>query len=104
MKSVFGENSRESSTVVMSGVADLVTSCAVIFILLLVAYVTRVQDRDPNPTWSRAIPTAMTPNLDCPHPPLEAKRPCVRAITVSDAAINFEFGKSTLLPTAEAFL
>ena len=104
MKPVFGQNSRESSAVVMSGVADLMTSLAVIFILLLVAYVTRVQDGNANPAKSRAIPVDMTPKPDSPHPPLEAKRPSVHTITVPDAAINFEFGKSALLPTAETFL
>ncbi|MGC4097483.1 MAG: OmpA family protein [Nitrospira sp.] len=104
MKPAVGQNSRESSAVVMSGVADLMTSLAVIFILLLVAYVTRVQDGHANPAKSRAIPADLMPILDPPHPPLEAKRPRVHTITVPDAAINFEFGKSALLPTAEIFL
>jgi outer membrane protein OmpA-like peptidoglycan-associated protein len=80
------------------------TSLAVIFILLLVAYVTRVEDGNANPPESRATPTDMTPKHDRPQPSLEAKRPSVHAITVPEAAINFEFGKSALLPTAETFL
>jgi outer membrane protein OmpA-like peptidoglycan-associated protein len=104
MKSTFTQDSRDSSAVVTSGVADLMTSLAVIFILLLVAYVTRVPDGNANPPGGRATPTDMTPRLDSRHPPLEAKRPSVHTITVPDAAINFEFGKSTLLPTAETFL
>jgi outer membrane protein OmpA-like peptidoglycan-associated protein len=104
MKSTFTQDSRDSSAVVTSGVADLMTSLAVIFILLLVAYVTRVPDGNANPPGGRATPPDMTPRLDSPHPPLEAKRPSVHTITVPDAAINFEFGKSTLLPTAETFL
>ena len=39
MKSIFAQDSRDGSAVVTSGVADLMTSLAVIFILLLVAYV-----------------------------------------------------------------
>ncbi len=104
MKSIFTQDSRDGSAVVMSGVADLMTSLAVIFILLLVAYVTRVQNGNANPVRSHATPTDMTPGFDPRHPPLEAKRPSIHTITVPDAAINFEFGKSTLLPAAETFL
>jgi len=104
MKSIFAQDSRDSSAVVTSGVADLMTSLAVIFILLLVAYVTRVQNGHADPVGSHATPTDMTPRLDPRPPPLEAKRPSVQTITVPDAAINFEFGKSALLPPAETFL
>ena len=104
MKSIFAQDSRDSSSVVTSGVADLMTSLAVIFILLLVAYVTRVKDGNVDPTKSRATPTDMMSRLDQRPPPLEVKSPSVHTITVPDAAINFEFGKSALLPTAETFL
>jgi outer membrane protein OmpA-like peptidoglycan-associated protein len=80
------------------------TSLAVIFILLLVAYVTRVEDGNANPAGSRATPTDMTLKPDRRQPSLEAARPSVHAITVPEAAINFEFGKSALLPPAETFL
>jgi outer membrane protein OmpA-like peptidoglycan-associated protein len=80
------------------------TSLAVIFILLLVAYMARVEDGNANPARSPAVPTDMTPRLDLHHPQRESKRPSVQTITVPDAAINFEFGKSTLLPSAEFFL
>lgn len=104
MKSIFTQDSRDSSAVVTSGVADLMTSLAVIFILLLVAYVTRAQNGNANPVGSHATPTDMTPSVDPRHPSPEEKRPSVHTVTVPDAAINFEFGKSTLLPTAETFL
>ncbi len=104
MKSIFAQDSRDGSAVVTGGVADLMTSLAVIFILLFVAYMTRVQDGNVDPAGSRAIPTDMTPRLDPRHPPLEAERPSVHTITVPDTAINFEFGKSVLLPTAETFI
>lgn len=104
MKSIFARDSRDGSAVVTSGVADLMTSLAVIFILLLVAYVTRVQDKHADPAGDRVAPTDMAPSFDPRHPPLEAKSPSVHTITVPDAAINFEFGKSSLLPTAETFI
>ncbi|MDC8449360.1 MAG: OmpA family protein [Nitrospira sp.] len=101
MKSIFAQDSRDGSAVVTSGVADLMTSLAVIFILLLVAYVTRVQDKHADSARDRVIPTDMAPSF---APLLEAKRPSVHTITVPDAAITFEFGKSRLLPAAETFL
>ena len=104
MKSRFAQDSRDGSAVVTSGVADLMTSLAVIFILLLVAYMTRVEDGNANPVKSRVTPTDIAPKLDPVHLPLEAKRPSVHTISVPDTAINFEFGKSTLLPMAETFL
>ena len=104
MKSILGQDSRDNSAVVISGVADLMTSLAVIFILLLLAYMTRVEDGNANPARSRATLTDVTSRLDPLHPPLEAKRPSIHTITVPDTAITFEFGKSTLLPTAETFL
>lgn len=104
MKSIIAQDSPDSSTAVTSGVADLMTSLAVIFILLLVAYVARVEDGNAKQARSPVVTMAMTPRLDLHHPPREAKRPSVHTITVPDAAINFDFGKSTLLPTAESFL
>ena len=104
MKSSFTQDSRDNSAVVTSGVADLMTSLAVIFILLLVAYMTRVEDGNANSAKSRGTPTDSTPRIDPPHPALETKMPSTHMITVPDTAINFEFGKSTLLPTAEIFL
>jgi outer membrane protein OmpA-like peptidoglycan-associated protein len=103
-KSLFAQDSRDGSAVVTSGVADLMTSLAVIFILLLVAYMTRVEDGNASPAKSRAIPTDITQRRDPIQPPLEARRPSVQTIMVPDTAINFEFGKSALLPTGETFL
>jgi outer membrane protein OmpA-like peptidoglycan-associated protein len=105
MKSILGQDSRDNSAVVTSGVADLMTSLAVIFILLLVAYMTRVEDGNANPTRGHATSMdSSTPSRDPISPPLEENKPSVHTITVPDAAINFEFGKSTLLPMAETFL
>jgi outer membrane protein OmpA-like peptidoglycan-associated protein len=104
MKSMFAQDSRDGSAVVTSGVADLMTSLAVIFILLLVAYMTRVEGGNTDPAKSRGTPADITPRRDPIHTPLEATRPNVHTITVPDTAINFEFGKSTLLPAADTFL
>lgn len=104
MKSSFTQDSRDNSAVVTSGVADLMTSLAVIFILLLVASMTRVENGNANSAKSRGTSMDSTPRIDPPHPVLETKMPSTHTITVPDTAINFEFGKSTLLPTAEIFL
>ena len=104
MKSRFAQDSRDGSAVVTSGVADLMTSLAVIFILLLVAYMTRVEDGNANQARNHATPTDSTPRRDPISLPLSDNKSSVHTITVPDTAINFEFGKSTLLPMAETFL
>ncbi|THJ16813.1 MAG: hypothetical protein CAF42_012800 [Nitrospira sp. CG24B] len=104
MKSSFTQYSRDNSAVVTSGVADLMTSLAVIFILLLVASMTRIENGNANSAKSRGTSADSTPRIDPPHPALETKMPSTHTITVPDTAIHFEFGKSTLLPTAEIFL
>jgi len=104
MKSIFVHDTRDSSAMVTSGVADLMTSLAVVFILLLVAYVTRVEERNTGPVRSSTASTDMTASLNQRDPPSEVKSPNIHMITVPDTAINFEFGKSMLLPTAETFL
>lgn len=53
MKLNFSRDSRDDSAVVTSGVADLMTSLAVIFVLLLVAYVTRVKEGKADPVDDR---------------------------------------------------
>lgn len=104
MRSTLAQDTRDSSAMVTNGVADLMTSLAVVFILLLMAYVTRVEDRNTGPVRNGTAPTDMTAGLDPRYPQSEAKGPNIHLITVPDTAINFEFGKSTLLPTAETFL
>jgi outer membrane protein OmpA-like peptidoglycan-associated protein len=80
------------------------TSLAVIFILLFAAYVTRVEEGKASPSQSSATLMEQKPRLEPLLPKPEAKGPSVLTVTVPDAALNFEFGKSTLLPSAEAFL
>jgi outer membrane protein OmpA-like peptidoglycan-associated protein len=104
MKANFSRHSRVDSSVVTSGVADLMTSLAVIFVLLLVAYITRVTEGKAGPVVEGTTLTNLMPKLAFPSPNLETEWPGVHTIAVPDTAINFEFGKSTLPPTAETFL
>jgi outer membrane protein OmpA-like peptidoglycan-associated protein len=106
MKSVFAPESSEGSTLA-SGIADLMTSLAVIFILLLTAYVTRVEDGNAKPPGPQStVTTELEHQLQPHHLAVETKSsdPHVLSIVVPDAILNFEFGKSTLLPPAETFL
>jgi outer membrane protein OmpA-like peptidoglycan-associated protein len=104
MKSTFGPESHENPSVLSSGVADLMTSLAVIFILLLAAYVTRVENGNANSAPNIIALAALKPKLDPQQVKPEAKGPSVLTVTVPDTAVNFEFGKSTLLSPAEIFL
>jgi outer membrane protein OmpA-like peptidoglycan-associated protein len=83
------------------------TSLAVIFILLLAAYITRVEDGNAKPTNSTNPATAEHEAPPQPHH-LTVERssvePDVMRVVIPEAILNFELGKSTLLPPAEAFL
>lgn len=107
MKPVFGQEPSEGSSALASGIADLMTSLAVIFILLLAAYVTRVEDGNTKPPSPKStVTTELEHQLQPHHLTVETKSfdPHVLSIVVPDAILNFEFGKSTLLPPAEEFL
>ncbi len=104
MKPSFGPDSYERSSFLTNGVADLMTSLAVIFILLFAAYVTRVEDGNVKPDLNRTAPLESKPRIDPLHPRLEAQSPSILTATIPDRVLNFEFGKSTLLPSAETFL
>lgn len=113
--------SPEHSSVLTIGVTDLMTSLAVIFILLFSAYVTKVSETD-------AQTKASIPDLT-PEPRAEKRTtedirgalrdhfqrfdlsldadstdPNVVRIVVPDALLNFEFGKGTLSIVADQFL
>lgn len=103
-KPSFARESREHSSALSNGVADLMTSLAVIFILLFAAYVTRVDEGKASPSPSNTDPIEYKQQFDPLLPKSEARGPSVLTVTVPDAALNFEFGKSTLLKPAEAFL
>ncbi len=90
-----------------SGITDLMTSLAVIFILLLAAYVSRTEDSQAKGTDQTAtVQTELNREAQLHHLELapEPAYPNVLSVVVPDAILNFELGKSTLLPAGEAFL
>lgn len=92
-----------SPSAVSSGVTDLMTSLAVIFILLFAAYVSRVHENQG----SHAQGSPSPGEEQQPVRPLfkhEDRTPDVLAVSIPDVALNFDFGESRLLPHAEAFL
>ena len=107
MKSDVEHETSDDLSTVAGGIADLMTSLAVIFILLLAAHITRVEDGKAKPTNSKS---PVTTERDVPLPPhhltVERSRvePDVMRVVIPTAILNFELGKSTLLPPAEAFL
>ena len=102
MKSAFLQDQPDGSSA--SGIADLMTSLAVIFILLLAAHLTRVEEGNPKPIPQSTadlahrlepLHLAVEPQTDDPH---------LMTVVIPDGMLNFETGKSTLLPSAEVFL
>jgi len=94
---------RDSSSSLTNGFIDLMTSLVVIFILLLAAYVTRVDEGDAKPVPHSTV-AETTPSPDPPRATLETRGPSVLTVVVPDTVLNFELGKSRLMPTAELFL
>ncbi|GKS59835.1 membrane protein [Nitrospira sp.] len=97
------------------GVTDLMTSLAVIFMLLFAAYVTKVSETVAH-TPTSPEPTVRQPNIDLQTvlrdhfrrfdlllqaDPLDVN---VLQIVVPEALLNFEFDKGTLSGAAERFL
>lgn len=89
------------------GLLDLMTSLAVIFILLLAAQITKVSPVPPAPEpavpASPAVVSIETAPPPRPTPPATTN-PNVLIIVIPDSSLHFEFGKSALSPSAEAFL
>ena len=104
MKATFRPAPYEGSSVLTNGVVDLLTSLVVIFILLLAAYITRVDDRTADPVPSRSTPTEIESTWDIDTSTSESRKSSILTVTVPDAALRFDFGKSALLPSSEAFL
>ncbi len=105
MKSAFSQDSSDGSSA--NGMTDLMTSLAVIFILLLAAHVTRVEEGNAKPPMPRSTATAdLAHRLEPHHLAVEPPEddPHVLTVVVPDAILNFESGRSTLLPSAESFL
>jgi outer membrane protein OmpA-like peptidoglycan-associated protein len=107
MKSNAEHETSDGSSTVAGGVADLMTSLAVIFILLLAAYMTRVEDGNATATSSTSRTTTeseMPPGLH--HLTVERSTvdPDLMRVVIPTTILNFDLGKSTLLPQAETFL
>ena len=98
------QESAASSSAVSSGVTDLMTSLAVIFILLFAAYVSRVHESQETHAQSPPAPREEQQKLDRPLLKYEDHKPDLLEVRMPDAALNFDFGESRLLPSAEAFL
>ena len=112
---------QEHSSVLTIGVTDLMTSLAVIFILLFSAYVTKVSETEsqakmtvPPPMEERKTVRTTTDDikgvlrdhfqrfdLSLDADPAD---PNVVRIVVPDALLNFEFGKGSLSSVADRFL
>ena len=97
------QDSSVSSSAVSSGVTDLMTSLAVIFILLFAAYVSQVHESQGSHAQGPLSPEEEQ-QLVRPLFKHEDRTPDVLAVSIPDVALNFDFGESRLLPPAEAFL
>ena len=121
MRTHSSSDSPEQSSVLTVGVTDLMTSLAVIFILLFSAYVTKVSETDartevsvPDPapaprvekTTTQDIRGALRDHFQRFDLSLDADPtdPNVVRIVVPDALLNFEFGKGALSAVADQFL
>ncbi|HMS86034.1 MAG TPA: OmpA family protein [Nitrospira sp.] len=100
-KSAIVQRPHTELSAVSTGVTDLMTSLAVIFILLFAAYVSRVHEgqessgQSPTARWEPQQP------LDQKH---EEYQPSVLTVSMPEVALTFAFGESRLLPSAEALL
>lgn len=103
-----GESAGSSGQVIATGVTDLMTSLAAIFVLLLVVFVNASRSTETPPpaapavtqaqaTLRRASPDGLTLEAD-------PNDPQVLRVVIPESLLNFEFGKSTLAPAAERFL
>lgn len=121
MRANHSPESPEQSSVLTIGVTDLMTSLAVIFILLFSAYVTKVSETDvqakvkapvqaPEPKVATSTTEDMKGilrehfqrfDLSLDADPAD---PNVVRIVVPDALLNFEFGKGALSSVADRFL
>lgn len=104
MRATFRPDPSEGSSVLTNGVVDLMTSLAVIFILLFAASLMQGEDGAADPVPSRSTPTAIESTWKRPPPTPESGGPNVVAVTLPDAALQFAFGKSALSPSTETFL
>ena len=101
--SPIAQDSSVSPSAVSSGVSDLMSSFAVIFILLFAAYVSQVHESQGSHAQGPLSPEEEQ-QLVRPLFKHEDRTPDVLAVSIPDVALNFDFGESRLLPPAEAFL
>ena len=121
MRTNHSPESPDHSSMLTIGVTDLMTSLAVIFILLFSAYVTKVSETESQPKVTVPVPTVKPKaartttdeikgllrdhfqrfDLSLDADPAD---PNVVRIVVPDALLNFEFGKGTLSSVADQFL
>lgn len=104
MKASYKSGRYEESSVLTNGVIDLMTSLAVIFILLFAASIERVDTGTTKsiPTRATAAENETLGDIRTTIP--EPRGANILTLTVPDAALGFDFGKSALLPSSEAFL
>ena len=112
------QDAADTSSLLTVGVTDLMTSLAVIFILLFTAYVTKQYESESHaqePLSRKVSPLQETTadirgllqdhfqryQLSLDRDPGD---PSVLRIIVPDELLNFEFGKGTLSPAASRFL
>lgn len=100
-KSGIAQGSYAEPSVVSSGVTDLMTSLAVIFILLFAAYVGRVHEGQESHSQTPTSPREQQQTLDHTH---QESQPSALTVSMPEVALNFDFGESRLLPSAEALL
>lgn len=107
MMSPDSSDSAEGASVLAAGITDLMTSLAVMFILLLAAYITKVEDgsREP-PAPQSAVAAELQQRLESHRLTIEPTNsdPHLLSVVMPDAIVTFEFGKSTLLPMADTVL
>lgn len=89
----------EGTSVLTNGVADLMTSLAVIFLLLLAVFLARGNDESSMPT----PPGSQMPEARQPIDP-EITGPRILTLAVPDSTLEFDFGKSALSSTTMDFL
>lgn len=104
MRATFRQDPSEGSSVLTNGVVDLMTSLAVIFILLFAASLMQGEDGTADPVPSRSTPTEIESTWDIGMSTSESKWSSMLTVTVPDAALRFDFGKSALSPSSETFL
>lgn len=104
LKSGTTSESTLSHSAISSGVTDLMTSLAVIFILLFAAYVSRVDENGEPDAQNSPAQRERHENVDHRLLKHEDHKSGVLAVSMPDAALTFDFGQSRLLPSAEDFL